>query len=217
MSDTAKCLMPDCEHQAMEGFFWCVKHREEWFRWPSDHPDEPEPEWMESASRFRIDMSDEPTDMASEDRPDGVQPEVFDRKSRAIMQSSDGRWGWWISNYRIVRANVPDGWSSSIGRTDEICLENHPARWSEQSLWEMSKGPWIVAISCYNEPRYTCEVMNPDWNGDMYERVEFRTAEEAVAWAEEWMADPEGKAAGCIPRNKWDVIAEANAEGGMDS
>ena len=100
-----------------------------------------------------------------------------------------------IVRYRFVPIRAPDGWVTYPGQQchdgqDGLLIEDGEARWREEDLWGAHCERYCLDIGCYGGvSKYVCHVHAPDWHGEQLERCEFVRAEDAAAWAQQWMSD----------------------------
>jgi hypothetical protein len=105
--------------------------------------------------------------------------------------------------YRFVPIPTPQGWTTYPGQQchdglDGLLIEDDKARWWEQDLWGATGAGYSLDIGCYGGiEEYVCYAHVSDWRGEELERVSFEQAEDAVAWALRWMADPQAEVARC--------------------
>ncbi len=115
-----------------------------------------------------------------------------------VQTSTDRRSGTSTTRtvrYRFVPIQAPDGWATYPGHQchggqDGLLIQDDKARWWEQDLWGAHCERYCLDIGCYGgTAKYVCYAYAPDWHGEQLECREFVRAEEAAAWAEQWMAD----------------------------
>lgn len=126
-----------------------------------------------------------------------TEVETFPHEFTCNWQNNvDGTSGSYVVRYRFVHIEAPEGWKTYPGQQchdgkDGLLIQDNEGRWGEQDLWSARSEQYVLDIGCYGEKdKYVCDVHTPDWQGEHLERVEFKRAEDAAAWAVSWMTDP---------------------------
>ena len=94
-----------------------------------------------------------------------------------------------VSDEAFIYVDLPEGWD---GYDEGIpILVKEGDGWWDEDMWQASGNGWVLDVGVYGGVEtYVCialrePVSAEDWqNPD--ERVEFKTAREAVAWIQAW-------------------------------